>query len=260
MRRLRLNSILVAGAVVLVAGAALVASQGSSGSTSAVAPSPTPAIDRFASAYVRFLDGGAGAALPGATSAVQRAAGAGGAFPASARSSALALLSTQMHYLSGTDTGWAALTARVGALTVPFEVAFHYSGGVWRIVSLLPPDISQLTTRGAARKPPAVPAAAQRLAHDFVLAYAAYREGLRPAPAGLAPMRTQLAHRSDPLGQITPTSQAPALVSLSYGPPDAGEIDVTATVLTGSDTHSFDVVLQEVGGSWQVLGFAESTG
>lgn len=256
-RPLRVNLILVAGAAAIVVAAVLVASLGSLGSpNSTVAPSPTPAIDRFVVGYVRFLDGGSAGTLPGATAAVQRTARGGGAFPASARSPTLRLVSTNMHYLSGTPAGAATITARMGGVIFPFDVGFRFSAGGWRIVSLVPPDIPQLTAHSASVAP-VVPAAARRLAHDFVLAYTAYREGLRPAPRGAAPLAGQIAGRRDPLGQITPTRQVPQLESLRYGPPNAGELDATAAVRTGRERHRFDLVLQQVAGHWQVLGFAE---
>lgn len=254
--RLRVNVILVAGAAVFVVAALLVASRGSGSTDSTVAPSPTPAIDRFAVGYIRFLDGGPATALPAATTAVQRVAKAGGAFPASAQSETLGLVSTKMRYLSGTRAGAATITVRMGSVTFPFDVGFRFSAGAWQIVNLVPPDIPQLAAHSASAAP-IVPAAAQRLAHTFVLAYAAYREGLARAPEGAASLAGQLAGRRDPLGQITPTRQVPQLESLRYGPPHAGELDATAAVRVGSDSHRFDVVLQQVAGHWQVLGFAE---
>lgn len=255
--RVRLDIVLAAAVIGAIAAVALTLSRQSSGATSTTAPSPTPTLQAFASAYLRYIDGaGQASSLPAASAAVRSTAAAAGRLPVGARARTITLRGTRMRYLSGSAAGSALMAADLSGRNAVFAVSFRYTRGHWQVINLTPPDLAMVATSVTASRRPPVPAAAQQAAHSFALHYVAYREGLSGAPPGLPALAHQLSARTDPLGQINPARQAPALLSLRYGPPADG-VAATATVRAGRSTYTFTFVVRTGAAGWQVLGLAE---
>lgn len=255
-RRVRLDLLLGALAVLAVIAAVLVHGTASSRSLAPVSPRSV-AID-FSRAYAEYLDGRLPASsLPDMSERARAIAGSSSPIPQAAQRGALQLVGVRLTYVRGALSGQAAVQTRDRAHAYGFTLVLRYLSGRWQVVYLVPPDVQTITA--TAHPQPAAPKALRRIAGAFALAYAGYREGTRPSPpAGSPTIAQQIAGGRDPLARIAPSHAAPKLVSVQVGPAVEGAA-AASVVLTDRGRKlrvAFD--LQQSGGRWLAWGFPEA--
>lgn len=258
-RRRRGRVDLLLGAVVVVAvAAAILVHQGSPRSQTVAPSSPRPALIAFAQSYLGYLDGQQPASsIPDVTAQVRSVAGGAPPIPPDERSGALKLASIRLSYVRGALSARAVVIGRDRAHAYGVSIVLRYANGQWAVVYMLPPDVPTISAKGPPRPPP--PAALERAAKSFALAYGAYREGARPTPpAGSTTITQQIAAGRDPLASITPSHVSPHLVSVQLGPAVKGEASASAVLSDRGRRIRFDFDLAQSGDRWLAMGFPEA--
>ncbi len=255
-RRVRLDLLLGALAVLAVAAAILV--QGTANSRSLAPVSPRPAALEFSRAYLGYLEGRLpGRSLPDASARARAIAGDSSPIPPAARRGALTLARVRMTYVRGALSGQAAVQARDQAHAYGFTIVLRYLSGHWQVVYLVPPDVGTITA--TAHPQPAAPKALRGIAAAFALAYAAYREGTRPSPPeGSSTIAEQIAGGRDPLARIVPSHVAPRLVSVGVGPAVEGAAAASVLLIDRGRKLRVAFDLEQSGGRWLAWGFPEA--
>lgn len=252
MSRVR-GELLLAGAVVVVGIVlAVFTFRSSSGPASRPSTSARPTALSFARAYLAYLDGRVPAQrLTSATARVQAIAAAGGVIPASERSGPLRIRGLAFQGVQGALGAKAVLTGADRRRSLRAALGLAYTGGRWRVSSLVPPDLStQLAPApGRAR----IARSARSVAAGFALAYADYREHAGPVPSGLPAIREQIRALKDPLAGLSPTGERASLVLLRAL--EQGSLTSVTAVVRDRREISFGFILQRAGGAWRAWQF-----
>lgn len=269
MSQLRRTMIgVVAGAAVAIAIVLLLGGHHASSSETVPGASPSPstrsvtpvqaAIGRvqqvFVAGYLAYLDGvGSDRALPFASITAREQAAQGGRIPPAFRDGPLRVMR-----VNGAATDYSAqatITAANRSESYVLTVQLLLTQHGWRVAQLTTPDLAMDdSTRPVVGSP--VPAAGQLASRTFAVAYAAYRTGRAPLPAGMtATARQELADGQDPLAAAGRTSGRPRLLGVRFGPLEGSEVAATATVQSGRGREHFTVLMVNRSGRWECDAF-----
>ncbi|WP_249011192.1 hypothetical protein [Conexibacter sp. DBS9H8] len=209
----------------------------------------------FAASYALYLDGAAIGVLHDASLTARAQARSGGRIPAAFRDGTL-----RVAAVSGSSSPFSARAQLVLANReerYPLVVQLLHEQHGWQVAQLQPPDL----TIDETVKPVAgvnMPSAAQEATRRFAIAYAAYRAGVAPLPAGMtAAAVAAIRSREDTLAGVRLPAMRPRLVSVSYGPLNEDEFAATATVRFGATAERFSLLMQlrKQTGGWLCAAF-----
>lgn len=216
-------------------------------------PTPRPVVERFAAAYLRYIDGHGRATKLPATRAGRRDAASGGRLPRRARVGPLRLVRAGGDFTGPAQATWTvrAQNRRRGLLAT---VALGYRRGRWRVTGVVPPDFA--TALAGSRREPSAPSGAARSARRFARLYLGYLSGKVAGAPGGPSVRRQIKAGRDPLGGADQTGRRATKVEI--GPEQGRSVTATATI-AGGDTFSF-VLDRGRGRRWETTAFIESGG
>jgi hypothetical protein len=233
--------------------------------TSATTSRSTPAaqhaaVSRFASAYVRFLDGaGTASGLPDATSSVRTLAARARSIPAARQRGTLAI--TQLRPAIGTGDSY-LLTARDDAHAFYAQMTLADQHGRWRVIELAPPDFVQVFAP-AGPTPPAPPpgsAAAQNAALLFLHGYLPWLYGQAPLRAITTATSGLLADLEAHPPRIPPTMQSlrPRVAAVAMQRRGPGW-QALPNISDGHETYEFVLTVAHTRGRWLVSNVGSET-
>jgi hypothetical protein len=210
----------------------------------------------FVRSYAAYLDGaGQPSALRYASVTAREQARAGGRVPPAFRDGPLRVRAAHGEGTGSSAQVTVALQNRSESYVIAVQLLRTQFG--WQVAQAQPPDLSIDDTTRPVPGPP-IPHAAQQASAHFAVAYAEYREqggGRRPALM-TATARAELAQRQDPLAGERRVSGSPRVVGLRYGPFQASEFAVTATVRTGGgQRRQFTVLMVKTPADWECDAF-----
>ena len=209
----------------------------------------------FLESYGAYLDGAPLSVLRGASVTASWQARSGGRIPRAFRDGPLRV--AQASTDAGPYSAQAAVVLANREERYPLELQFLREQHGWMLAQLTPPDLTMdetITPVTGAR----IPATAQRATRRFALAYAAYRAHVGPLPTGMtAGAAAAIRTGEDSLAGLRFARTLPRLVSLAYGPVNAGELAATATVRFGESVEQFSLLmaLRTQTGGWLCAAF-----
>jgi hypothetical protein len=211
----------------------------------------------FVRSYAAYLDGaGQPSALRYASVTAREQARAGGRVPPAFRDGSLRVRDAQGEGTASSAQVTVTLENRSESYVITVQLLRTQFG--WQVAQVQTPDLSIDDSARPVPGPP-IPHAAQLASTHFALVYTAYREQARgrPPAAGMtATARDELAQRQDPLAGERRVSGSPRVVGLRYGPFQASEFAVTATVRTGGgQRRQFTVLMVNTPAGWECDAF-----
>lgn len=211
------------------------------------------AAQKFAEAYVRFLDGaGTANGLPDATSSVRALASRAGPVPAVRRRGML--LITQLRHAVGA-TGTYLLSARDDAHAFYAQITLAERHGQWVVIHLAPPDFVQVLEPAgpAPPTPPRGSAQAEDAARLFLRGYLPWLYGqapFRPITDASDELLADLKAHS-PRAPPTMQSLAPKVAAIAMQRHGLGG-QALSNISDGRETYELVLSVAQTGGQWIV--------